>query len=621
MCGIAGYKLLRELAPEVLEKMVQSLWHRGPDSAGFYRSRDYCAGMRRLSINDLVSGDQPLTNEDRSVILFYNGEIYNSPALRRDLEGKGHRFRSRSDGEVICHLFEEMGTELFAHLDGMFAAALWIKAERKLILARDLPGEKPLYYIPLSDTEITFASEIKSLLHFPGWDRSLNHQALWDYPTFLWIPEPATVYSSVKALPRGHILVADNSGTRIHPFPNLFNQGTLPTEPEEIVEETRKVVTEAIESRLLSDVPVGSFLSSGLDSSIVTTVATQALPQLTTFTVGFENVVDPYHGMADESRAAAEYAAGLGTVHRTVRVTAADFKESLLSFCVHGDQPFAVSSGLGILAIAKAAREEGIKVLLTGDGADECFGGYSWYPYLTAANHPAPEAEHLALEVSFQNFGLELPARLAALARYSPQRQAWAWHYYAAESEKAALYDFAPFEGVQSSLRHFRSFNASATWSPEEFIRQDREFYFPYEMLRKADRMTMAHSVEGRVPFAAPAVLAHADKLRYHHMVRGDTLKWALRQAFADLLPETVWQRPKHGFNVPIDHWLKGEWAPMLEEAFAADSALMKMGLIHRKSLDYAKHLLHDPQRLNGHTVFSLITLNLWLEEIHGNHC
>lgn len=618
MCGIAGYRSHKEIPVPILEKMVEALRHRGPDAAGFYRSGPYQAGMRRLSINDLATGDQPLYNRDKSVVLFYNGEIYNYPHLRRELEDKGYCFRTRSDGEVICHLFDEYGEKLFEKLDGMFAAALWIKQEQRLILARDLPGEKPLYYLRLSDTEVAFASEIKSLLHFPGWDRSLNYQALWDYPTFLWIPEPATVYREISALPRGHILTADDSGIQIRPYPNLFNQEPLSTNETEVVADTRRVVTEAIRSRLLADVPVGCFLSSGLDSSIVAAVAAQSLPNLTTFTIGFEDVADPYHGTADESASAAAYAKTLKVRHHTIAVTAEDFKNSLLSFCVYGDQPFAVSSGLGILAVAKAARALGIKVLLTGDGADECFGGYSWYRHLPVASPPglAP----LNLELSFQNFGLDLPQRLAALSRYTGPNRAWAWHYYAAESEKAGLFNFAPFAESQTSLRHFQTFKSVGAWSPEDFIRQDREFYFPYEMLRKADRMTMAHSVEGRVPFAAPAVLAHAEKLRYSQMVRGDTLKWVLREAFASLLPEQVRQRPKHGFNVPIDHWLKGEWAGLLEETFAADSALAKAGLIHPKSGAYAKHLLHDPQRLNGHTVFSLITLNLWLEHVHGNH-
>jgi len=273
MCGIAGYRSGQVVGVDVLERMVSALSHRGPDSAGFHRTAGYGAGMRRLSINDLITGDQPLLNEDKSIVLFYNGEIYNYANLRHQLEQKGHGFRTRSDGEVICHLYEEYGEELFERLDGMFAVALWSERERKLILARDLPGEKPLYYTQLSATEVAFASEIKSLVQFPNLNLALNEQALWDLPTFLWIPEPATVYRSIVALPRGHMLIVDDRGLRQRSYPNRWLGAPAIISDAEAIAETRRVVTEAIQTRLLSDVPVGSFLSGGLDSSIVTRMA------------------------------------------------------------------------------------------------------------------------------------------------------------------------------------------------------------------------------------------------------------------------------------------------------------------------------------------------------------
>jgi asparagine synthase (glutamine-hydrolysing) len=621
LCGIAGYKTVRARDPAILRDMVNALYHRGPDSEGYFYGQFFSAGMRRLSINDLFTGDQPLFNEDKSVVLFYNGEIYNYPQLRKDLESKDHRFRTNSDGEVICHLYSDLGENLFEKIDGMFAAALWIEAEQKLILARDIPGEKPLYYIQISDNELVFASEIKSLLNFPGWKRELNLQALWDFPTFLWIPEPETVYESVMALPRGHILVADKFGIRIRPYGNRFNQKEILMDEASVIEETRQVVTEAIHSRLLSDVPVGSFLSSGLDSSIVTLVAASILPDLKTFTIGFENILDPYHGNADESMHAEAFAKSLGLEHHTIHVTAEDFKNDLLKFCIHGDQPFSVSSGLGILSVARAAREKGVKVLLSGDGADECFGGYSWYIHLdkqkTGDNNFSVENSN----ISFQNFGIKLSDRLTNIIKYSPQKRAWAWHYYAAESEKERIYNKECFGSVITSLRNFYEFNSEDIWQPEEFIRQDRQFYFPNEMLRKVDRMTMAFSVEGRTPFSAPAVLAHSDKLKYSHMVKNNTLKWVLREAFSHILPESIYLRPKHGFNVPIDHWLKNEWRYMVEETFGGHSALKKLGLINENSRDYAIQLLNEPDRLNGHTLFSFIILNLWIENVYGNHC
>ncbi len=624
----------------MLDTMLAALYHRGPDSAGEYRALpdaasdcssgfagSFVGGMRRLSINDLETGDQPLYNEDKSVVLFYNGEIYNYPQLRGTLESKGYRFRTRSDGEVICHLYKEYGADLFGHLDGMFAVALWIEPEQRLILARDIPGEKPLYYSQLPDGDLVFASEIKSLLAFPGLDRSLNYQAIWDFPTFLWIPEPETIYRSVSALPRGHMLISDPAGSRILPYENLFRKSQEPMSDEECVVETRRVVEEAVTSRLLSDVPLGCFLSGGLDSSIVAALAAREYPKLKSFTIGFEDVDDPYHGRADESSLAKEFADLLGIENHLTRVTADVFRSDLETFCHFADQPFSVSSGLGILSIARAAKEQGISVLLSGDGADECFGGYSWYAHLAEANAVGAEllgrGEAFSAEqsYSYQSFGAPIEERIAQLGRLDAPTRAWAWHYYASEAHKGELFSADMRSEHASSLRHFQAFSPEATWSEEMYIAQDRAYYFPFEMMRKMDRMTMACSVEGRVPFAAPAVLAHAERLSYGQCVREGQLKWALRTAFSDVLPDTVRHRPKHGFNVPIDHWLKGRWNDLLQETFSSDSALARHGLISDGAIGRADALLHDPVGLHGHTLFSYIMLNMWLEKEYGNNC
>lgn len=616
MCGIAGYKSERQYAPDPLDTMVQALVHRGPDGVGMYRTEGYAAGMRRLSINDVEGGNQPLYNENRTVVVLYNGEIYNSPALRRRLEQQGHAFGSHSDGEVICHLYEEVGEQCFSWLDGMFAIALWDTKRRRLVLARDIPGEKPLYYAPLPNNGVAFASEIQSVRRFPLPDTSLNYQALWDFPTFLWIPEPDTVYNSIRALMPSSLLVADSQGVRIqqYEYREAAAIRQVPADDATVLERTRAVVEQAVQSRLLSDVPVGSFLSSGLDSSIIAALAARELPELATFTIGFEDLADPYHGRADEALPAAEYARVLGTQHHTIRVTAEDFRSELLTFCAHGDQPFSVSSGLGILAVAKAAREVGVKVLLSGDGADECFGGYSWYAHLNGhkGNGVAFVPEGV---VSFQNVGVDVATRRAVLQQYDAHTRAWAWHYYAAEEEKKQLYAAEFFNAHTSSLRFFKHFKREAEWLPEDFIAQDRAFYFPNEMLRKVDRMTMAYSVEGRAPFAAPAVLAFADTLHYSAMYRNGTLKWALRQAFADIVPAAVLERPKHGFNVPIDHWLRHEWNDLLRHSFSHESALYKQGLIGNSSGRIAQKFLADTSRLHGHTLFSFIMLNMWLEQ------
>ena len=627
MCGIAGYLSARRFPSDTVRAMVAVLRHRGPDSCGYYDDGSYHAGMCRLSINDVGGGDQPLYNADRSVALLYNGEIYNYWHLRRELEAKGHTFRTRSDGEVICHLYQHHGEELFERLDGMFAAALWIVPKRKLLLARDLPGEKPLYYTELRQGEVAFASEIAGLKQLPNIDLTLNRQAIWDFPTFLWVPEPATVYRAITAVPRGHILVVDGEKTRLRPYANRFNREPLPSlEERGVVAETRRVVEEAVTSRLLSDVPVGSFLSGGLDSSIVATIAARELDALDTFSVGFDDLEDPYHGRSDESEEAALTARRIGSRHHSVRVTAQTFRGELDTFCRHAEQPFAVSSGFGILAVAKAARESGIKVLLSGDGADECFGGYSWYAYLDGAGRTG--AQPGAGIVSFQNFGVPLGERLATIDAMPAPAQAWAWHYYAHEEEKKALFSAEFFKELRPSLEHFQAYSDRKaldlnTWGAVDFISQDRDFYFPNEMLRKVDRMTMAYSVEGRVPFAAPAVLSHADKLKFSNFVAADgTLKTVLRQAFADVLPPEVVSRPKHGFNVPIDHWLKHDWADLVDETFAPGSALLQSGIASSGAGEVARAMLRNVTRLSGHTIFCMIMLNRWLEQgARGNHC
>ncbi len=622
MCGICGMLNTKHRNQVVLQRMLDALIHRGPDSQGIYEDRGFLAGMRRLAINDVNGGHQPLYNTSRNVVLLYNGEIYNSPALRKALESEGVCFATRSDGEVICHLYERHGLDTFAMLDGMFACALWDCTKQRLILARDIPGEKPLYYSKLSDGGIIFASELKSLMRHPSVSRELNKQALWDFPTFLWIPEPETVFCDVYAVEKGSLLIIDEDDITQKKIPNNFgpnvNLRDLNIEDAAII--TRQVVEEAIVSRLLSDVPVGSFLSGGLDSSIICTVASRVLSSLSTFTVGFEDCADPYHGRADESAQAAELAHILGTKHTTVRVRSSDFRQCLRPFCKFSDQPFAVSSGLGVYAIAKVAKELGISVLLTGDGADEAFGGYSWYSYLESITNMPPIAP-INKSISFQNTGLPVEKRLSILAGYPPELRAWAWHYYASETEKQTLFCTDWQEGLKSSTRFFAQWG-KADWEPEDYIRQDQAFYFPFEMLRKADRMTMAHSVEGRVPFAAPAVQRLAEGISMQQMIKGDTLKYLLRKAFADILPETVTKRPKHGFNVPIDAWLKGEWKDLLSDAFAQDSALTKYGLLDKNAQSVAFSMLMDPTRLNGHTLFCYIVLNIWLEEFfHGIDC
>lgn len=607
--------------------MLNSISHRGPDDFATYFDLPFVAGMRRLAINGLADGHQPLFNESKDIVLFYNGEIYNSSQLRKELIRKGYRFSTHSDGEVICHLYEDKGIELFRDLDGMFAVALWIKSEKKLILARDFIGEKPLYYAKRSTQELVFASEIKALKACNELTLTLNEQAIWDFPTFLWIPEPATIYQEIQALPAGSLLIADESGIKLQSYLSQNHAIEIPDDftAEDISKHTREIIKESVQSRLMSEVPLGCFLSGGLDSSIVTTLCAQHLENINTFSIGFEDLVDPYHGKSDESEDAQYLANRLGTKHHAIHVTAKDFKELLPSFCHYGDQPFAVSSGLGILKIAKMARELGIKVLLSGDGADELFGGYSWYQFMQQLEYQNQHNLNQETTTSFQSFGLPPYERLKIMSQYPFSQQAWAWHYYAHEKEKAILFsqEWQQSTKITTSIRHFSALDTlNTTHFPMAFLENDRQFYFPNEMLTKVDRMCMAHSIESRVPFASKKVTDWARSIPYEILLHSGTLKWPLRDAFKELIPDEVLKRPKHGFNVPIDHWLKNEWKDLYQHTFSHQSALFKHGFITRETEKHATRMLNDAQKLNGHTLFCYIMLNMWLEnEYNRNYC
>ena len=619
MCGIAGFVGEFKKSEENLHLMLSSIEHRGPDDQQTFFDKPFYGGMRRLSINDLEGGSQPLLNQEKDIVTFYNGEIYNYKSLRSHLESKNFTLKTSSDGEVIPFLYELYGKEAFSYLDGMFSISIWDTKRKELVIARDFPGEKPLYYSQ-TDFGFIFSSEVKAL-ELTLDSLTLDRQALWDFPSFLWIPEPATAYKEIKSVERGTFISIKESGEMETSsfYPKNYKHAYSISNLDQAISTTREVVENSITSRLLSDVPVGSFLSGGLDSSIVATVASRELPSLDTFTIEFEDIDDPYHGKANESLAARETSEFIGSNHHNVPVTSEDFRSSLEDFVKYGDLPFSVSSGLGIMAVSKAARDKGIKVLLTGDGADECFGGYSWYKNLLSKKIQ-PKKSELHEDITFQSIGINETERTALLKNMSPAKRAFAWHYYATEGDKDLFFDNSFKEDLNSSIRFFSSLNESGKDKPMEFIRHDRNFYFPNEMLRKVDRFGMANSVEGRTPFASAEVISLSNYLKEEHVFKDNHLKWVLRKAFEDLLSTDVFNRPKHGFNVPIDHWLKTEWFDLVEETFSPGSEIIKNNIVKGDSMDIAVKLLNDTSRLHGHTIFSFIILNMWLGRKIGNN-
>jgi len=616
MCGITGFVLNNKLDNTILRKMVSRLYHRGPDEESYYEDGRFNGGQRRLSINDLKNGTQPLFNKDKSIVLLYNGEIYNYRELRKDLENKGYKFRTHSDGEVICHLYDECGEQLFNFLDGMFAISLWDKKLKKLYLVRDYTGEKPLYYSKLSSNEIVYSSELKALKDFLPLKLDINKQAIWDYVSFLWIPEPNTIYKDVYALSPGCMLIVSESNIKIKKYIDP-REHEKPKKYKDLISEIRSKVTDSIESRLISDVEVGSFLSGGIDSSIIAAIASKKINNLRTYTIGFEKGKDPYGGNNDESQYAQEFAKKINSIHKTIRVGAKDFKNILDDFVHYSDQPFGVSSGLGVYLITKNAQKDGIKVLLSGDGADEVFGGYMWYKYLNKIDYTSEGSDNSSKDdLSFHNSNAPVDDKLKMLQKYSSHKRAWAWHYYASEYDKKSLFSQSIQKKAKSSLRFFKEYNPNKIWSPEDYIRQDREFYLPNEMLKKADRMGMGNSVEIRVPFVSKSILKFIKNLSYNDLIKKDRLKTTLKDAFKDILTDEIINRPKHGFNVPIELWLKNEWKDLVDEAFGETSFLRRHDIISdNMTIDTVNNMLNDDKRLHGHTVFCFIVLNIWLRK------
>jgi asparagine synthase (glutamine-hydrolysing) len=614
VCGIAG--LVGSCGPVLaLDRMIEVIEHRGPDQIFSEVTPSYAMASCRLAINALHDGRQPL--KAPCVTMFYNGEIYNHLAVRKQLAQAGVQVESAVDGAPVPYLYAARGIEGLGELDGPFALAIWDEARRTLVLARDPLGEKPLYYRRLAGGGLAFASETRALTQLEGQRTTLALQALWDIPTFLWTPEPATAFSEIFAVPAGHALSFSEDKVEINAIPRRIRGWTGPLSDEAAISHCRTLVEEAVETRAMSDVPLGTFLSGGLDSSLVTLLLNAGGHNVERcFTVRLPQFEDYQHGYVDEASQARALADAL-EIPLTVLELTQEHARSLLPAFVHAaDQPSAVSSGFGVLAVAEAARGFGIKVLMSGDCADEAFGGYSWYPYLGI---PGSTPYRAGFEPSFQSHGIPLDDRLYELARVGGPQRALGWHYYASEHAKKRVFSDWVSGQVEPSVRLMSQWRSEVDWTFRDFVDNDRDFYLSQEMLRKADRFAMSRSVEVRVPFAAPWLLDFARVLTPSQLVRGRTLKWLLREAFRDVLPEEIASRPKHGFNFPIAAWLRGPWRDLLESTFASGSRLADLGLIDSGSLRSAIELLDDNNRDHGHAVFSWVVLELWLEGL-GTH-
>ena len=622
MCGICGAAWTddgRPLGEDDLGQMVARLAHRGPDDAGTRRDDHSALGFRRLSIVDLAGAHQPLSNEDGTVWTVFNGEIYNFPALRRRLEARGHALRSAGDTEVLVHLYEDEGENLFSHLRGMFALAIWDSARRTLLLGRDRLGQKPLVYT-FDETNIIFASELKSLLAVPAVARRIDPSALDRYLTYGYVPHPRTILRGVHKLPPGHLAVWRDGKLRLSRYWEPDWDAEVEAEPREDADRLRALLDEAVAEQMVADVPIGAFLSGGVDSTIVAGLMQRHSGRpIRTFSIGFD---DPAF---DESAYANTAAAAIGAEHHSC-ILGAEAWEALPRLAEQLDEPFADSSALPTWYVSRFTREH-VTVALTGDAGDELFGGYDRYRALAIAGAldrlPAgarrwvggPLARAVPASPRAKT-RLRRVRRLLEGVGTPPESRYLAWMSMFDEPARAALYSDDLLDGLDDDPAETldRAWNAAPRRDPvTRAMIADILTYLPGDLLYKVDMMSMAHSLECRSPVLDHRVveLALAMPLRRKLRLRGGRSKLVLKEAFSDLLPTSIRNRPKMGFGVPLDRWfrgpLKGELRAVLLDPSTLARGLFRPGAVERLVDEHIGGL-----RDHAYKLWSLLMLELW---------
>jgi asparagine synthase (glutamine-hydrolysing) len=622
MCGIVGQFNHGDGTPiggDTLHRMCVAITHRGPDHEGHFVDGDFGMGMTRLSINDLEGGHQPLANEDGSVVVVCNGEIYNSPELRRELEARGHRFASHSDVAVIPHLYEEHGEDFVRHLDGMFALALWDTRTRRLVLARDRIGIKPLYLATRSGA-VAFASEITALMA-AGWGDALDLTSLHHYLSLGYIPAPGSILEGVRKLEPGtQITFAPGKPPVTSRYWELrFAPESPARSDEEYVEEVRAALRAAVKSHLLSDVPIGVFLSGGVDSSgLVGLMSEHATQRIQTFSVGFEEKT------FDELSFARQVATRYGTDHHEI-VVRPDALRVLPALVHHFGEPFADSSAVPVYYVSELAHRS-VKVVLSGEGADEVFAGYETYlaGKLASAYRRLPgvlggtllPALVRRLPVSHAKVSLDYKAKRFVAGANLPLADGhfW-WKVVLSDAAQSELCVAAAHDPQLETAALYRA-AAERTGSDDWLARLqaiDAHIYLPDDILTKADRMSMAHSLEARVPYLDTALVELAARLPSDVKLRRLSKKWILKRALANHVPSTILTAKKRGFNVPVASWLRGDLRDMVGDVLSP-GALRRVGLFDPT---YVQRLIseHDSMQTDhSRPLWTLLVFMNWYD-------
>ncbi|MDO8565312.1 MAG: asparagine synthase (glutamine-hydrolyzing) [bacterium] len=589
MCGITGITDKSHISQELIEKMTRTLAHRGPDDEGYFVDDSVGLGMRRLAIIDLVRGDQPISSHDGRYLIFFNGEIYNYKEIKKEL-GE-YPFKTDSDTEVILAGFIKWGADVLPRLRGMFAFAIYDKEEKKVFIARDFFGIKPLYYLKNGDNISAFSSEIKSFLGLPGFKPEVNDQAVYNYLSYQYNPLKETFFKNVFKLLPGHFITADlKTGSFVE---KRYWQFKFVPDESLAEEETKKKILKTMEDsvahHMIADVPVGSFLSGGIDSSIIATLMQKIRGEkkIKTFTVGFESL--------SEGVEAKETSEPLGTDHTEITVGAKEYFEALPKAIYHFDEPVADPSALGLYFLAREARKS-VKVVLSGEGADELFGGYNIYLEPFARRYIA-WLPHLVLQ-----FLASLPLRGSNYAERALSKLEDWYIGNASIFKPSEIKDLWRGESMSrlnldSIYEEVKGFSDSTKM---QYI--DINTWLVGDILAKADKMTMAHSLELRVPFLDTKVADLAATLPDRFKWRSGVTKYLLREAFKSILPESTRMRKKLGFPVPISSWLN-------EKHF--EKILSNSYIQTHFNLEQIKKLFQN-REINARKIYLLLALSIW---------
>ncbi|QDV47944.1 Asparagine synthetase [glutamine-hydrolyzing] 1 [Stieleria neptunia] len=637
MCGITGAVWQSEslrVDPSLLKQMTDAIAHRGPDDDGAWIDNDQrdgqgrhygvALGFRRLSIIDVEGAAQPMSNEDGGVRMVFNGEIYNFKALRHRLEGSGHQFATDGDGESVLHLYEDIGTDCFAELNGMFAIAIWDTRRSRLVLARDRIGQKPLYYALVGD-RLVFGSELKCLAAVPGVCNEIDPAAIDEFLTYQYVPHPGTIWKGVRKLPPGHVAIFEKGKLVVQPYWDFDPTVEVPRSKGEAVERLRELLADSVRLRLQSDVPLGSFLSGGIDSSLITALAQrqQGEMPIRTFSIGFP-IAD-----FDETGYAAQVAEHLGTNHQRFEVqpNGVDIIDKLVW---HYDEPFGDSSAVPTWYLSELTRRE-VTVALSGDGGDELFAGYDryralWLSVRLRRMFPIHKTPGIGLIQRFpdnnKQYSITRRAKRFLEAIGQPEARRYLnWLQIFPERMRAELYtdEFVerlpgedPFEFLDAIWNRSEGRDVVTRASTTDMLS-----YLPCDLCTKVDIASMAHSLEVRQPMLDHRVVEFAASLPVHLKFRGRRGKLLLQDAFGSMIPKSIFTRKKMGFGIPIGAWFRKELKPMVHDTLLADDA--RIAPYFRREV--VERLVGQHERMennHGYRLWNLLILEKWLRQWAG---